>query len=224
MLSMHCMTFAGDGLKISIGPKIGYQTTSLSYEQAQIKTDFSNHFTAGLFCRLAYKKLYFQPEIFYFKTSNTFAGVSGDNGTTSIIPDTDATVTLNTMNLHAPMMIGLNVIDLDLLVLRAHIGPTANFVLNSRTSTEYILGGVNGGRHGKTDASDIETNAVSWGLQCGFGLDLLRRITFDINYNIGLSDVISNYSDSALAEMINHVHIDDITQNMFIVTVGFKIF
>ena len=41
-------TFAGGGL-FYLGPKIGYQTAKLSYNQADIKASFANHFTVGVF-------------------------------------------------------------------------------------------------------------------------------------------------------------------------------
>ena len=48
LLLMGSAAFAGGGFDIAIGPKIGYQTSKLSYDKADIKAGLSNHFTAGL--------------------------------------------------------------------------------------------------------------------------------------------------------------------------------
>ena len=74
LLMMGSAAFAGGGFDIAIGPKVGYQTTKLSYNKADIKSDFSNHFTAGLFGRVTIGRVYVQPEVLYFKTSNVFDG------------------------------------------------------------------------------------------------------------------------------------------------------
>ena len=53
---------------LDLGVKIGYQTPKLSYKQANIKSDFMNHMTFGLFGRIEFGNLYIQPEVMYFKT------------------------------------------------------------------------------------------------------------------------------------------------------------
>ena len=66
LLMMGSAAFAGGGFDIAIGPKVGYQTAKLSYQKADIKSSFSNHFTAGLFGRVTIGRLYVQPEVLYF--------------------------------------------------------------------------------------------------------------------------------------------------------------
>ena len=58
LLMMGSAAFAGGGFDIAIGPKVGYQTAKLSYNKANIKSDFSNHFTAGVFGRVTIGRLY----------------------------------------------------------------------------------------------------------------------------------------------------------------------
>ena len=78
MLMMGSAAFAGGGFGLAIGPKVGYQTAKLSGNKADIKADFANHFSAGLFGRVNIGHFYVQPEVLYFKTSNIFdASVTG---------------------------------------------------------------------------------------------------------------------------------------------------
>ena len=42
---------------ICVGPKVGYQTTSLSMDKQTIKSDFKSNMTFGVFGRITFKKL-----------------------------------------------------------------------------------------------------------------------------------------------------------------------
>ena len=136
LLMMGSAAFAGGGFDIAIGPKVGYQTTKLSYNKADIKSGFTNHFTAGLFGRVTIGRLYVQPEVLYFKTSNLFAvdvAGTGNDNLFNLPTGANVNLTLNQMNLQVPILVGVKIIDLDLIALRAQVGPTANFVLKSQT-------------------------------------------------------------------------------------------
>ena len=52
LFMMGSAAFAIGGIDLAIGPKVGFQTAHLSYQKADIKAGFSNHFTAGLFGRV----------------------------------------------------------------------------------------------------------------------------------------------------------------------------
>ena len=229
LLMMGSAAFAGGGFDIAIGPKVGYQTTTLSYDKAQIKSDFADHFTFGLFGRVTVGRLYVQPEVLYFKTSNIFdANVIGvENQNLFNLPyGANVNLTLNQANLQVPLMIGVNIIDLDLITLRAQVGPTANFVLKSTTLYDqtYTL---NGEQHtlNQQDANteqDFNPKDIAWGLQAGVGIDLLKRFTLDVNYNFGMSQVFENLNETPLGETFNFSNLDNTKQNMFIVTLGIK--
>ena len=136
LLLMTGTTFAGGGFDFGIGPKVGYQTARLSYKAADIKSGFSNHFTAGIFARMTFGRVYLQPELLYFKTSNIFdVNVTGTGSANLFNLPTGANVnmTLTQMNLQLPVLVGFNIIDNTIITLRVQAGPTANFVLNSKT-------------------------------------------------------------------------------------------
>ena len=224
---MGSTAFAGGGFDIAIGPKIGYQTAKLSYQKADITSSFSNHFTAGLFGRVTVGRIYVQPEVLYFKTSNVFdghvTGVESDN-LFNLPTGANVNLTLNQMNLQVPVLIGVNVIDLDLITLRAQVGPTANFVLKSQTlyNKTYTLNGQEADIENTNTDQSFEPKNISWGLQAGLGIDVLKRFTLDVNYNFGLSKVFENLNDTQLGETFDFSNIDDTKQSMFMVTLGIK--
>ena len=229
LLMMGSAAFAGGGFDIAIGPKVGYQTSKLSYQKADIKSSFSNHFIAGLFGRVTIGRIYVQPEVLYFKTSNVFdghvTGVESDN-LFNLPTGANVNLTLNQMNLQVPVLVGVKIIDLDLVALRAQVGPTANVVLKSQTLFDktYTINGQQENMENTTTDQKFNTKSISWGLQAGLGIDVLDLITLDINYNFGLSKVFENLNNTTLGETFDFSNIDNTKQNMFMVTVGLKFF
>jgi hypothetical protein len=229
LLMMGSAAFAGGGFDIAIGPKVGYQTSKLSYQKADIKSSFSNHFIAGLFGRVTIGRIYVQPEVLYFKTSNVFdghvTGVESDN-LFNLPTGANVNLTLNQMNLQVPVLVGVKIIDLDLVALRAQVGPTANVVLKSQTLFDktYTINGQQENMENTTTDQKFNTKSISWGLQAGLGVDVLDLITLDINYNFGLSKVFENLNNTTLGETFDFSNIDNTKQNMFMVTVGLKFF
>lgn len=230
LLMLGSAAFAGGGIDLAIGPKIGYQTAKLSYNKANIKSDFSNHFTAGVFGRVTVGRVYVQPEVLYFKTSNLFnatvTGVESEN-LFNLPTGANVNLTLNQMNLQVPILIGVNIIDLDIVTLRAQVGPTANFTLKSQTLYDetYSLDGQQFelDQNNATTDKNFDTKSISWGVQAGLGVDILKRITLDINYNFGLSKMFDKLNDTQLGETFDFTNIDNTKQNMFMVTVGIKL-
>ena len=228
LFMMGSAAFADGGSGIDIGIKAGYQTSMLSYEKANIKSDFSNHFTAGIFGRVTAGRLYLQPEVLYFKTSNVFSAsvTPEENGT--VIDDAHVNLTLNQMNLQVPVMLGLNVIDLDAITLRAQVGPTANFVLKSQTLFDetYSLSGDQPETEETTTEEEFDPKSIAWGIQAGVGIDVMKRFTLDVNYSFGLTKVLNSLDGTTIGDYLNtdNINIDNTRQNMFMVTVGIKLF
>ena len=235
LLMLGSAAFAGGDFDFAIGPKVGYQTARLSYKKADIKSGFSNHFTAGIFARVTFGRVYLQPELLYFKTSNIFTVDVTEQGSDNLfnIPSgANVQFTLNQMNLQVPVLVGFNIIDNAIVTLRVQAGPTANFVLNSKTLYDetYTLNGQEATMSQQQQEAvrnqRFDTKSISWGLQAGVGVDLLKRITLDINYNFGLSKIFNNLSDTTMGEYFdfNNVNVDNTRQGQFLVTIGVKFF
>jgi opacity protein-like surface antigen len=230
LLMMGSAAFAGgDGL--DFGLKAGYQTAKLSYDKANIKSDFTNHFTLGLYGRVTFGRIYVQPELLYFKTSNVFnASVTGMESENLFNLPTGANVnlTLNQMNLQVPIMFGFKTIDFDAITLRLQVGPTANFVLKSQTLYDetYTLNDEQFEMEEPVTSTEenFDPKSIAWGVQGGVGVDVLDRFSLDINYGFGLSKMFSALNNTSLGETFDFSNIDDTKQSMFMVTVGVKLF
>lgn len=214
-----------DGLDLGIGIKAGYQTSKLSYQANDIKAGFKDHFTVGIFGRIGYNRLYIQPEVLWFRTSNAFH--VGFNGTGTDNPfniptGADVNLTLNSMDLQVPVLIGYKIIDLGLVSVRAQVGPTANFTLKSQ---ELLNFSTSTGISGNVDVSEsVDTKKIAWGMQVGAGVDVLSFLTLDINYNFGLTKVFNALNTSGIGgNVFDFGNIDQSKQNLFMVTLGLKL-
>lgn len=228
VLMMSSAAFAGGGFGFTFGPKVGYQTAKLSYQRDDIKAGCMNHFTIGLFGRFEIGGFYIQPEALWFKTSNAFTlntNVQQDVTIDDITIPSGAGVdfTLNAMNIQVPIMLGykFNIIN-NLLAIRAQAGPTLNFIIPQQTLVNQAAGTA---EPSEINNETFDTKSVSFGLQGGLGLDVLKKITLDINYNFGISkmfgaDIINN---TEWGQYIDTNNISDEHTNMFMVTLGFKI-
>ena len=224
LLMMGSTAFAGGGLDFGIGPKVGYQTAKLSYQKEDIKAGFANHFTLG---RIGIGGFYVQPEALWFKTSNVFelnTNVHQDviiGGIT--IPDgAGVDFTLNAMNIQVPIFLGykFNIIG-DLLAIRAQVGPTLNFTLPQKTLVSRSVGNIE-----PTEISNesFDTKKIAFGLQGGLGVDVLDRITLDINYNFGITKLFGAnlINNTEWGQYIDTNNISNVHTNMFMVTIGYK--
>lgn len=228
LLMMGSVAFAGGGFGISLGPKVGYQTAKLSYQRDDIKTGFANHFTVGLFGRVEIGGFYVQPEALWFKSSNAFTlNTNLDHdfniGDITVPTGADLTFTLNAMNIQVPILLGykFDIVD-NLLAIRAQAGPTLNFTIPQQTLVTKAVGS---SEAAEIDKQSFDTKSVAFGLQAGLGVDVLRRITLDINYNFGISKVFGAeiINNTEWGQYIDTNNISDAHTNLFMVTIGFKL-
>ncbi len=196
---------------ITFGPKVGYQTTKLSMDKQTIKSDFKGNMTFGVFARLTIKNIVIQPELLYFKSGKVFEvnALGNDWGLNNLIPN--PTFTINQSNLALPIMIGYQFIDIPLIKMRANVGPVFYFAVGK---AEYAMNG---------EDLPISTEGVTENMTMGAALNLgvdIWKLTLDINYSLGLTDVFDDEIEFAGYEVDLG---DDTKQNIFTVTLGFKI-
>lgn len=213
---------------LSIGPKIGYQTAELSYDKANIKAGFQDHFTVGAFARIGFEKLYVQPEVLWFKDGHVFSMTANNEGQ-GILPEEHVNITWNLMNIQVPVLIGYELVDLNVATIRVQAGPTANFVIGDKPVFDKTFSFIphEGEEPITVNEGDqaFDTHGIAWGIQAGIGFDVLKKITLDINYNFGISKMIGkNYIEGTrLGQYIDLGNIDQTKQNLFMVTVGLKL-
>lgn len=190
-----------EGFGTHIGVKVGYQTSKLSVEKADIKSGFSEHFTAGLFGRVVIKDFIIQPELLWLKSSEVFT-LENDG---ILNPE----ITMSQQNLAIPIFLGYQFVDLKLFKLRANVGPVMYFVLNQTNKCNY-----------DNQSLDVEANNMTWGGAVNVGIDVLM-FTLDINYSFGLTNLIDSDNVNIAGESFK---LDNTKQNIFTVTLGWKIF
>lgn len=204
-----------------LGPKIGYQTQSISLKSADIKKSFENNMTFGVFGRITIGKFIVQPELLYFKTGkvlNFDEGIEINEGI-NVKPK----ITINQSNLSFPIMLGYQFVDNKILKMRANVGPIMYFVIGSeqnvtmekeQTSVRVSIS--------DPEIEDIETKDFTWGAGLNLGADIWR-FTIDINYSFGLSNLFG--TDDVEWKFNNkegEIPLDNTKQNIFTITLGFK--
>lgn len=196
---------------ITFGPKVGYQTTKLSLDKNVIKSDFKGNMAFGVFARLTIKNVVLQPELLYYKSGKMFEvnALGNDWGLNNLVPN--PTFTINQSNLALPVLIGYQFVDIPILKMRANVGPVFYFAVGK---AEYSM-------NGEDIPLPVEsaTENMTMGAALNLGVDIWK-LTLDVNYSLGLTDVF----DDELEVGGYEVDLGDNTkQNIFTVTLGFKI-
>lgn len=207
-----CFTAAkATGFDFCLGPKIGYQTTTLSLDKTSIKSDFKDHFTAGVFGRLTIKNFIIQPELLWFRTGSVFNfDIKPEfNDGVALNPS----VTLTQQRLALPIFLGYQ-LDGKLVKVRGNVGPVMYFKLDQKQSVD--------GLDESISMDNLETEDMTWGAALNVGVDVWK-LTLDICYSFGLSNM---FDDDDLEWHFNgreHEYpLDKTTQSMFTVTLGLK--
>ena len=197
---------------ITFGPKVGYQTTKLSTNRDVIKSDFKGNMAFGVFARLTIKNVVLQPELLYFKSGKVFEvkPLGNDWGLGNLIPN--PTISINQSNFAMPIMMGYQFIDIPLIKMRATVGPVLYFSVGE---TEYSVNGENLPYLNESVAEDMTMGAAF-----NLGIDLWK-LTLDVNYSFGLTEA---FDDEIEIPGLPEIEVADNTkQNIFTVTLGFKL-
>lgn len=206
-----------EGFGFCIGPKVGYQSTKLSLEKAEIKKGFSDHFTIGVFGRITINNFIIQPELLWFKSGKVFnfdidPSLNVNNG---INVDLNPSLTLTQQNLAFPIFLGYQ-IDGGLLKLRANVGPVMYFLLNQKQTVD------SDGNTQSVDFDNLDAKGMTWGAALNIGLDVWM-FTLDVNYSFGLSKFFkSDDVNWSVGEYSGSIHLDKTKQNVFTITLGLK--
>ena len=212
--ALFVATIANAQFDICVGPKVGYQATKLSLDKQSIKSSFKGNMTFGVFGRVTIKKFIVQPELLYFKSGKVFEISVIDDNSGIDNPAINPTFTFNQANLALPIFLGYQFLDLDLIKMRANVGPVFYFAVGK---TEYSSNFTGDDNH-KMQESPNET--MTMGAALNLGVDVWR-FTLDINYSLGLTDA---FDDELVIPGVGEFELDDNTkQNIFTVTLGFKL-
>jgi hypothetical protein len=190
---------------ISFGPKVGWNSTTLSTDYTDYLNDMKSGFQGGLFFSINLDKIYIQPEAYLSIKRGTLNSSIDDPLTGSGTLNLSQSMTLRTVDL--PLLVGYKLLDLKLVRLRLWGGPVASYVLNR----DYTLT-ING-----IDQSQVITKEdfkdATWSVQLGAGLDVLM-LTFDVGYDFGVQDFMT----------IRSINDFSLKNNVFFCSLGWRIY
>lgn len=178
----------------SLGPKVGYNSYSLTDNMDSVKSSIQNSFQIGAFIRVG-SKVYFQPEANYQVEKST---VDKSIGLSILSQD----VTMKSIKI--PALIGVKLINGSVFNLRLFAGPAFNYILEKKINPAALneLWPI-------YSVDDLKNS--TWSVQMGAGLDVLF-LTLDVRYEMGIENTYSGNSDL------------NMKNNMFNVSLGLKLF
>lgn len=177
----------------SLGPKIGYNSNTLTNNLDSVQSSIKNSFQIGVFMRIG-PKVYFQPEANYQVVTSTLNKSSG-----SSVQSQDITIE----SLKIPALLGIKLINKRAFNLRIMAGPAYTFHLNKKLDPQHM------NELWPIQSVDDLKNSV-WSVQMGAGLDVLF-MTLDVRYELGIDNMYNGSSDLRLKN------------NMFNFSVGIKL-
>lgn len=200
--------------QIDFGVKAGYNSsvglnelssvTSGNYNVDSIRADVKNNFQVGVFGRLNFGKIYFQPELLYTMGKKEYTVTLQDTQNQSASYDK----VVNISNIEVPLLVGYKVIDLIKMVnVRVFAGPKLTFNAGSSLKFENLK---------NITAAELEKDVknAQLGLEAGLGVDVLK-FTLDARFNV-IKDMYQT--------KIQDVTVDDFQANTIVISLGWKLF
>jgi len=202
--------------QFNFGIKAGYNSSltfsnisSISdgtYNLSSVGNEIWNNFQGGLFARVFVgKSVYIQPELLYSIQKKDYKVTLQDLSNNTVTVDKFA----NISTVDVPLLVGIKLLDLKVANVRAFAGPKLRF--NAGSTLDF--NNVTGGGFQVTDLTkDIKTAQV--GLEIGAGVDVLM-FTLDARYNV-IGDMYTT--------KLKDITLQNLPQNTFVISLGWKIF
>jgi len=189
--------------QLTLGPKIGYNTSKLSMDKEDIKSDLKNSFQFGAFVRIG-RNVYVQPEVNFLTQGSIFKRPSITGGLSPF----EQKVELKTIQI--PFLIGMKVFNKKIVNVRIFAGPSASIITEKEIKTTSGSGWID-------PIKDANIEDLIWNIQLGAGVDVLM-FTLDVRYNIGVNKVIGDVEIDGTPVKF------DSKSSGFNVSLGWKIF
>ncbi len=198
--------------QIHFGPQIGYSASNLSINTSEITNNLKSNFMFGAFVRLG-DKIYVQPEVNWLTQGSVFRYPTVSLNGINLSP-VEQNIQLRAIQI--PVNVGWRFIDLKVANIRVFGGVTANIItkktINNKDDNNSI------GKDLITPIKQEDIRNMQWQYQLGVGVDVMM-FTLDVKYYGGINnlvkgDVIYN----------NVTHIISSKSNVFVVSLGWKVF
>jgi len=201
-------TFAQFNLGIKAGYTSSISTDNLGavptgYNLNSVKSELTNNFHAGVFARVGFAGIYFQPELLYSMGKKNYKITYKDTQNQSDIT-ADRFITVGTIDV--PLLVGYKLLDLKVANARVFAGPKLRFNAGSKLSMANLPTAT-------TVELLTEAKAAQVGLEAGLGVDVLM-FTLDARYNL-IGDMYTT--------TLNGAALDNIPGGNFVISLGWKI-
>ncbi len=198
--------------QLHFGPQIGFTSSNLSLNTDSITNNLKNNFMFGVFVRMG-KKFYVQPEMNWVTQGSVFRYPSVSLDGVNLSP-VEQNIKLKTIQI--PVNVGYRIINIGIANIRLHGGVTASFVTDKTINNTDDDNSI--GQDLIDPLKEEDINDLQWQYQLGVGVDVLM-FALDVNYYGGINDLINgNVSYN------NETHTVTSRSNVFLVTLGWKIF
>jgi hypothetical protein len=148
--------------KAWFGLRAGTDLATPTIDTDEIQSQLKSNYQFGVYARLG-KKLFLQPEVYYAVKNEQI--IYGSMAVDEIMVNT----------LKAPLLLGVELIDLGIVSAHIMAGPMVSMYL-SESKSDYV----------------IDRPKYDYKLQLGGGIDVLRFITLDVRYSVNLNDQIKD--------------------------------
>ena len=173
-----------DRMPFCFGPKVGLTYTRLSTKSVDdnltnLKNSNRLSLQAGLFARIYYHKLYFQPELDVTWRGGT---IKYDMASTA----NSIKQKMNITSIDLPLLIGYT-FGRNFLNFRLYAGPMVGYTMSQKLDITTSDGSE------LTPEQKFNNKDATWGITGGIGFDVWK-FTMDLRYERGLNDVSWNSS------------------------------
>lgn len=185
LLGMALPSTAQNIPAVTLGPKIGINSSILYTDIDAYQEDETLGYKAGLFFRFANRsRVYLQPEAYFDLKGGNFSYEINEQDpyTPSINEVKDARLTVRIQTIDVPVLIGLKVLDLYGFNFRLMAGPVASYILEEKVTLT-----ADGVDQSHRLPEDLFGDAI-WSFQAGGGMDILM-FTVDFRYEFGLNNI-----------------------------------
>lgn len=171
---------------LNVGLKAGLTNSKLSFKADDYKSDNVLKYHVGAFGRVGISRFFLQPEVYF----SSRGGKVFDGSVVETVEKFDFTT------IDVPVLLGISIVDQDLIKVRLMGGPLFNFVTSkdAKSNSENFV-------------DNMKNNFFGW--QYGVGIDVWKA-TLDARFENSSSNVIKTSNTNA-------------KMNTFVLSVGFKI-
>ncbi|MFK5856469.1 MAG: porin family protein [Bacteroidota bacterium] len=198
--------------QLHFGPQIGFNASKLTLDTKDITTNLGTNFLFGAFVRIG-EKIYVQPEVNWMTAGSVFKYPSISWEGTDLSPvEQDVTVS----SIQIPVTVGWRIINLTVVNIRVFTGAAANIITNKTINTTDTDNSI--GKGLIEPLTDANISDMTWQYHIGAGVDVLM-FALDVKY----TGAFSNILDGSI-KYDAETHSVSSSTNMFVVTLGWKIF